>query len=77
VAPARLADEAARLCDRIGLLHQARLRAVGRPGELEAGLGPGATLDDVFRHYTGEGLLLAALLAGVAVASSLLPRLAR
>jgi ABC-2 type transport system ATP-binding protein len=76
VAPARLADEAARLCDRIALLHQARLRAVGRPGELEAGLGPGATLDDVFRHYTGEGLL-AALLAGVAVASSLLPRLAR
>jgi ABC-2 type transport system ATP-binding protein len=49
-------EEAARLCDRIALLHQARLRAVGSPGELEAGLGPGATLDDVFRHYSGEDL---------------------
>jgi ABC-2 type transport system ATP-binding protein len=49
-------DEAEQLCDRIALLHQARLRAVGSPGELEAELGPGATLDDVFRHHTGEGL---------------------
>jgi ABC-2 type transport system ATP-binding protein len=49
-------EEAERLCDRIALMHQARLRAQGRPAELEAGIGPDATLEDVFRHYTGGDL---------------------
>jgi ABC-2 type transport system ATP-binding protein len=49
-------DEAEHLCDRIALMHRARLRAVGAPDELEAALGPDATLEDVFRHHTGERL---------------------
>jgi ABC-2 type transport system ATP-binding protein len=46
-------EEANELCDRVAVMHRGRLRAVGSPGELEAALGAGATLEDVFRHYTG------------------------
>ena len=35
-------------------MHHGRLRAVGSPAELKAALGPGATLDDVFRHHAGD-----------------------
>jgi ABC-2 type transport system ATP-binding protein len=49
-------DEAEELCDRIGLMHHGRLRALGSPEELRAGLGPGSTLDDVFRVIAGGGL---------------------
>ncbi|MBV8994887.1 MAG: ATP-binding cassette domain-containing protein [Pseudonocardiales bacterium] len=47
-------EEAETLCDRVALVHRGRLRALGTPGELRAELGPGATLDDVFRHHTGD-----------------------
>jgi ABC-2 type transport system ATP-binding protein len=47
-------DEAEGLCDRVALMHRGRLRAVGSPADLKAALGPGATLDDVFRHYAGD-----------------------
>ena len=49
-------EEADILCDRVALLHLGRLRAVGTPEELKAALGPGASLEDVFRHHTGESL---------------------
>jgi len=49
-------DEADHLCERIALMHRGRLRAVGAPDELKAELGPDATLEDVFRRYTGERL---------------------
>jgi ABC-2 type transport system ATP-binding protein len=48
-------EEAEQLCDRVGLLIGGRLRAVGRPRELEAALGPEATLEDVFRAYASDG----------------------
>jgi ABC-2 type transport system ATP-binding protein len=48
-------EEAEQLCDRVGLLLNGRLRAIGRPRELEAALGPGATLEDVFRAYAAGG----------------------
>jgi ABC-2 type transport system ATP-binding protein len=48
-------EEAERLCDRVGVLLRGRLRAIGRPRELEAALGPGATLEDVFRAYASDG----------------------
>ena len=49
-------DEADANCDRVALMHRGRIRATGRPADLRAGLGDGATLDDVFRHYTGDTL---------------------
>jgi ABC-2 type transport system ATP-binding protein len=49
-------DEADALCDRIALMHRARLRALGTPDGLKVDLGPEATLEDVFRHHTGDTL---------------------
>jgi ABC-2 type transport system ATP-binding protein len=49
-------DEADTYCDRIALMHAGSIRATGTPGLLKAMLGESATLDDVFRHYTGGTL---------------------
>jgi ABC-2 type transport system ATP-binding protein len=37
-------------------MHSGRIRAIGSPQQLKADLGPDATLDDVFRHHTGNAL---------------------
>jgi ABC-2 type transport system ATP-binding protein len=49
-------DEADAYCERVSLMHRGTIRATGRPADLRAGLFDGATLDDVFRHYTGDTL---------------------
>ena len=49
-------EEADALCDRVALMHHGEIRAEGPPDELKAALGPGATLEDVFRHWTGDQL---------------------
>jgi ABC-2 type transport system ATP-binding protein len=49
-------EEADALCDRVALMHLGRIRAEGSPDELERALGPTATLEDVFRHHTGDSL---------------------
>jgi len=49
-------EEADALCDRIALMHHGALKALGSPEELKADVGPDATLEDVFRHHTGETL---------------------
>jgi ABC-2 type transport system ATP-binding protein len=49
-------DEADANCDRVALMHRGRIRTTGHPADLRAGLGDSATLDDVFRHYTGDTL---------------------
>jgi hypothetical protein len=49
-------DEADAYCDRIALMHRGAIRATGTPAALKATLGDGASLDDVFRHYTGDTL---------------------
>jgi ABC-2 type transport system ATP-binding protein len=49
-------EEADLHCDRVALMHHGTLRATGTSAELKAALGEGATLDDVFRHYTGGTL---------------------
>jgi ABC-2 type transport system ATP-binding protein len=46
-------DEASRLADRIGILHQGRLVAEGTPAELAVRHG-GGTLEDVFMTLTGR-----------------------
>ena len=49
-------EEAAELCDRVGIMHLGHLVALGTPGELAEEVRPGATLDEVFTHFTGTGL---------------------
>jgi len=49
-------DEADVLCDRIALIDRGRVRTVGTPGALKAGVGLNATLDDVFEKLTGASL---------------------
>jgi ABC-2 type transport system ATP-binding protein len=49
-------DEADVYCDRVALMHRGTIRATGTPASLRAGLHEGATLDEVFRHYTGGTL---------------------
>jgi ABC-2 type transport system ATP-binding protein len=49
-------DEADTYCDRVSLMHAGQIQATGTPGMLKATLRAGATLDDVFRHYTGGTL---------------------
>jgi ABC-2 type transport system ATP-binding protein len=47
-------EEADELCDRVGIMHHGRLRAIGTPDELKRAVSPGASLDDVFRTYAGD-----------------------
>ncbi len=49
-------EEADILCDRVALMHLGRIMTIGAPDELKLGLGPDASLEDVFRHYTGNDL---------------------
>jgi ABC-2 type transport system ATP-binding protein len=46
-------DEAQALCDSLAIMHQGRVVALGSPVELKSAVGPSATLDDVFVHFTG------------------------
>ncbi len=47
-------DKADHLCDTVALMHRGRIRRVGPPAALKSAFGPGATLDDVFRHYASD-----------------------
>jgi ABC-2 type transport system ATP-binding protein len=49
-------DEADELCDDLALMHRGQIAALGKPSELKAGLGPEATLDDVFAHFSGGSI---------------------
>jgi ABC-2 type transport system ATP-binding protein len=49
-------EEADALCDRVALMHHGELRAVGTPTKLKSTVSPGATLEDVFRHYAASNL---------------------
>ena len=51
-------DEAEQYCDRVALMHKGRVRALGSPEQLKAGLRDSFTAptrEDVFRHYAGSG----------------------
>jgi len=49
-------EEAEGHCDRIAIMHQGKMAALGTCKELEASLGSGHTLNDVFVHYAGTAL---------------------
>jgi len=46
-------EEADTLCNRVAIMHLGKVAAIGTPAELKASVGEGATLDDVFVHYSG------------------------
>lgn len=46
-------EEAEVLCDQIGILHKGVIAGIGSPEELKKTVGPEATLDDVFIHFSG------------------------
>jgi ABC-2 type transport system ATP-binding protein len=45
-------EEADTLCDRLAIIHQGKITAVGTPSELKAEVGEGAGLEDVFTHFS-------------------------
>jgi ABC-2 type transport system ATP-binding protein len=50
-------EEAESLCGRVAIMHLGKMVVLGTPLELKASIGGnGATLDDVFIHYTGDTL---------------------
>ena len=50
-------EEADSLCDRVAIMHLGKIAALGTPAELKIAIGgDGATLDDVFIHFTGDEL---------------------
>lgn len=49
-------EEADALCDRVALMNHGRLQVTGTPTELKDSIGPGASLEDVFRRYAGADL---------------------
>src|SRR6201993_2971631 len=49
-------EEADALCDRVAVMTHGVLQAVGTPTKLKSTVSPGATLEDVFRHYAASGL---------------------
>jgi ABC-2 type transport system ATP-binding protein len=49
-------DEADELCDQLALLHLGKVAVTGKPSDLKTALGPAATLDDVFIHYSGTAI---------------------
>lgn len=48
-----LMTEAEELCDRVAVMHRGVVVAAGSPAELKARVGPDATMDDVFVHFSG------------------------
>lgn len=47
-------DEIDEFCDRVALIDRGRIAAVGTSSELKAGVGPDATLDDVFLRLVAD-----------------------
>jgi ABC-2 type transport system ATP-binding protein len=46
-------DEAEELCDQLAIMHLGKVAAIGTTADLKTSVGPGATLDDVFVHFSG------------------------
>jgi ABC-2 type transport system ATP-binding protein len=46
-------EEADALCDTLAIMHLGKVAIVGKPAELKASVGEGATLNDVFSFYSG------------------------
>jgi ABC-2 type transport system ATP-binding protein len=52
-------EEAEHLCERVAIMSRGRVAATGTPAALRAALGPHASFEDVFEHYTRDEAPLA------------------
>ena len=46
-------EEADHLCGELAIMRQGKIIVIGKPSDLKASIGPAATLDNVFAHYSG------------------------
>jgi len=49
-------EEADHLCDELAIFHEGAMVALGKPSDLKAAIGPAATLEEVFAHYSGGSI---------------------
>jgi ABC-2 type transport system ATP-binding protein len=49
-------EEAEVLCSELGIMHEGRIAVLGTPQGLKTSVGPQATLNDVFAHYSGGAI---------------------
>ena len=49
-------EEAEVLCNELAIMHEGRIAVLGTPPGLKASVGPQATLNDVFAHYSGGAI---------------------
>jgi len=49
-------EEAEVLCSELGIMHEGRIAVLGTPQDLKTSVGPQATLNDVFAHYSGGAI---------------------
>jgi ABC-2 type transport system ATP-binding protein len=49
-------EEADYLCDELAILHEGLVVAAGSPLNLKTSIGPAATLEDVFAHFSGGAI---------------------
>jgi len=49
-------EEAEVLCNELAIMHEGRIAVLGAPQGLKASVGPQATLNDVFAHYSGGAI---------------------
>lgn len=68
-------EEADELCDTVAFMLQGHISVVGSPQQLKAQLHAGATLDDVFIHFTGTSMVEQGELRDVARTRSVARRL--
>ncbi|HTR05975.1 MAG TPA: ATP-binding cassette domain-containing protein [Paraburkholderia sp.] len=52
-------EEAEHLCQRVAIMSRGRVAAIGAPAALRAAIGPNASFEDVFEHYTSDEAPLA------------------
>lgn len=68
-------EEAEILCNELGIMHEGRIAVLGTPEALKTSVGPQATLNDVFAHYSGGAISEAGEYRNVRTTRSTIQRL--
>jgi len=68
-------EEAEVLCTELGIMHEGQIAVLGTPQGLKVSVGPQATLNDVFAHYSGGAISEAGEYRNVRTTRSTIQRL--